>query len=92
MIEKMVTICNKTGLHARPASEFVACAGKFKSRIKVQKVGAEENVANAKSIISILTLCLIQGTQIIISANGEDEQEAAAALAELIESGFGEDC
>jgi phosphocarrier protein HPr len=92
MYSKKVTIQNKTGLHARPASEFISMASKFKSRITIKKVGGEEeDEANAKSIVMVLSLALAQGTEVEITAKGEDEAEAVDALVELVNSKFGEE-
>lgn len=85
MYAKTITIKNRTGLHARPASEFVRCAGTFTSRITIGKTGSEDR-ANAKSIVMLLSLCLVQGTEVEISAKGDDEQQAVNALVALIES------
>ncbi|MGI6606607.1 MAG: HPr family phosphocarrier protein [Peptococcia bacterium] len=87
MIKKEITVMNKTGLHARPASMFVQKASKFKSSIMIEK---EDKTINAKSIISVLSGGIAQGTKITLVIDGEDEQEAEKALVELIESNFGE--
>jgi phosphocarrier protein HPr len=83
MVEKVFTIKNETGLHARPASMFVQKAAKFKSVIKLQKEGKE---ANAKSIISVLSLGASKGSNITISCAGEDENEALEALVDLLDN------
>lgn len=90
MYSKTTTIINKTGLHARPASEFVKAATKFNSKVGLRRVGSEDE-ANAKSIVFVLSLGLSKGTEIEIIARGDDEQEAVDALVALVESGFGED-
>ena len=86
MVEKNVTIVNKTGLHARPANALVNLVKKYASRISLIK---ENKTANAKSIINVLTLDLNQGAQVLVRADGEDEEEALEAvvtyLAELTE-------
>lgn len=89
MYSKMTTVVNATGLHARPASDFIREAAKYQSDITIQRAGSE-TAANAKSIIFLLSLGLAQGTQIIISAEGEDERAAVDALVALVDSGFGE--
>ena len=92
MYSKKVVIQNKTGLHARPASEFISMAGKFKSRITIKKLdGEEEEEANAKSIVMLLSLALAQGTEVELTAKGEDEVEAVDSLVDLINTKFGED-
>ncbi|MEG0542427.1 MAG: HPr family phosphocarrier protein [Angelakisella sp.] len=89
MYSKKVTIQNRTGLHARPASDFIGCASKFKSKIVIKKISDEEE-ANAKSIVMLLSLALGQGEEVEITAKGEDEVEAVDALVALINSKFGE--
>lgn len=89
MYSETTTIQNITGLHARPASVFIACAAKYKSRITIKRVGGDEQV-NAKSIVMLLTLALNKGSEVEICAEGEDEREAVKALVCLIESKFNE--
>ena len=90
MYSKEVTIHNPSGLHARPASEFVAAAGKFKSRITLRKTEEGAKEVNAKSIVMILSQALVTGTTVCLTANGEDEVAAVDGLVALIEGGFGE--
>ncbi len=85
MYVKKAVITNRTGLHARPAAEFVAAAGKFKSRITLKRMDNNKE-ANVKSIVFVLSLSLAQGTQVEISAIGEDEVEAVDTLANLLET------
>ena len=88
MIEEIIIIENKHGLHARPAAQFVKIAGKFKSDIKVIKDGLE---VNGKSIMGIMMLAAEPDSEITIITNGEDEKEALDALKELIKSHFYEE-
>jgi phosphocarrier protein len=92
MYSRKTAIANPTGLHARPASDFIAAAGKFVSKIKISRVGGdpEEDTANAKSIINLLSLGLAQGEEVEISAEGADENQAVDSLVTLIDSRFGE--
>lgn len=86
-----VTIINPTGLHARPASEFVSKAKQFSSRITIKNAAQAASVpVNAKSIIHLLTLGLSQGAVAEITAEGEDESAAVETLKQLVESGLGE--
>lgn len=87
-MEKQVTILNKSGLHARPAAEFVKTASKFASEISLVK---DEKVINAKSIIGVMSLAASKGTVLTIRAEGPDEAEAIETLVSLIESKFGEE-
>ena len=88
MTEANVTIENKTGIHARPASVFVQTATKFKSKIQLQAKG---KTIDAKSILMIMSMGLVKGTDITIVADGPDEAEAVKALKDLVLSKFGEE-
>ena len=88
MYSKDVMVQNQVGLHARPATFFIQKANCFKSSIWIEK---EERRVNAKSLLGILSLGIIGGTQIKIIADGADEQAAVNALVELVESGFSEE-
>jgi phosphocarrier protein len=74
-------------MHARAAVKFVQLAAHFKSEIRVMKDGAS---VNGKSIMGLLTLVAALGLSIVIEAEGPDAEEAVAALAALVEEGFGE--
>jgi multiphosphoryl transfer protein len=82
-----VIIKNPTGLHVRPAKVFVNTAKQFDSDIRVVH-GAKK--VNAKSMISLLTLGVESGSQISILVEGEDEDEALAALETAVNTGLGE--
>lgn len=90
MYKRQTTIVNPTGLHARPASDFVATAKKFSSKISIADLNSKDQPANAKSILILLSLGLAEGTTVEISADGTDETEAVDSLVTLIETGFGE--
>lgn len=87
-MEQKVVISNKTGIHARPASVFVQTAAKFKSKVKVSAKG---KTVDAKSILMIMSMGLVQGTEIVISAEGDDANEAVKTLVDLVNSKFGEE-
>ena len=88
MISADVTITNKLGLHARAASRLVNCASGFAAEIEIVK-GARS--VNAKSIMGVLTLAAAIGTDLVIEADGPDEQQAVDALLALFKDRFGED-
>lgn len=91
MYTRTTTVMNATGLHARPASDFIAMASKYQSFIIIRrKDGDEDEDANAKSIVNLLALGLGQGEEVELEANGEDEKEAVDSLIALIDSKFGE--
>ncbi|MEG1686753.1 MAG: HPr family phosphocarrier protein [Angelakisella sp.] len=87
MFVKEVTVQNHVGLHARPATFFIQKANEFRASIWVEK---EERRVNAKSLLGVLSLGIVGGTDIKIIADGSDEQQAVEALVKLIESGFAE--
>ncbi len=82
-----VKVQNQVGLHARPATFFIQKANEFKSSIWVEK---DERRVNAKSLLGVLSLGIMGGTDIKIMAGGSDEEEAVDALVALVESGFAE--
>ena len=89
-VSRKVIICNKMGLHARPAMQFVDIANQYKAEVHVRKGGEEPADVDGKSIMQMLTLEAIEGTTLQIDADGDDAEAAVASLAALIESGFGE--
>ena len=87
MYVKDVVVQNQVGLHARPATFFIQKANEFKSPIWVER---EERRVNAKSLLGVLSLGILGGSEIRIIADGPDEQAAVEGLVELVESGFAE--
>jgi phosphocarrier protein len=88
MTEKTVVISNRAGIHARPAAVLVQAVKDFKCSIHLEK---GNDKINAKSIMGILTLAAVYGTEIKISAEGEDEEQAVETIVNLFESKFEED-
>ena len=89
MIEKKIKVVNPLGLHARAAALLVRTAGEFQSQINLKRTD-NGGFADAKSILSVLTLAAAKGTELEISVSGADETEAFAALESLFAKGFGE--
>ena len=87
MFVKDVTVKNQVGLHARPATFFIQKANEYKASIWVEK---EERRVNAKSLLGVLSLGIVGGTNIRIIADGADEEEAVNNLVKLVQSGFTE--
>jgi phosphocarrier protein len=81
------TIVNRLGLHARPSATLTQTATRFKADIWLTK-GTRR--INGKSIMGVMMLAAARGATLVVEADGPDEDEALAALAELIGSGFGE--
>ena len=83
MVEDKFIIRNETGLHARPAALFVQKANLFKSDIRL--VHGKKDI-NAKSMIGVLSLGAVQGSEVLIRAEGEDALHAVDVLGELLTS------
>ena len=88
MIEQTTTICNKLGLHARAASKLANTASQFGSQVQVCCNG---KAIDAKSIMSLMLLAACKGTEITVSTEGDDAEQALAAVVALIDDRFGED-
>ena len=82
-----LTLLNKVGLHARPASKFVQTAARFTSKITVHH---GTRAGNAKSMLDVLKLGAAGGTELTITAEGDDAEAALAALQMLVAEKFGE--
>ena len=83
MVVREVVVENQVGLHARPATFFIQKANEFKSTILVEK---DERRVNAKSLLGILSLGITKDSQIILTADGPDAEEAVTALVNLVTS------
>lgn len=79
---------NRLGLHARAAARFVQAAARFDAHIQVTR---GSRTVDGKSIMGMLLLAAARGSSIAIAADGVDAEQAVAALAQLVDSGFGED-
>jgi phosphocarrier protein len=87
MPQRSVRIVNEAGIHARPAAEIVKTAAKFRAEIMISKDGLE---VNAKSIMGVMMLAAECGSTVLLSGEGDDAEAALAAIAAVIENGFGE--
>jgi phosphocarrier protein HPr len=87
MVERSVQVINRNGLHARPAAEIVKAAARFRSDITIVR---EDLEVNGKSIMGVMMLAAEFGSQLLLRADGADEEDAVTAIAKLIESKFGE--
>ena len=81
MVSEKVVAVNQIGLHARPATAFVQKANEFKSSIWIEK---DERHVNAKSLLCVLSMGIVQDTEITIIADGVDEENALAELVDLV--------
>ena len=87
MRERVVSIVNPLGLHARPAAEFVKLAARFHADVELEKDGM---TVNGKSIMGVMTLAAECGSAIRIRTSGDDAEAALAALVDLVARGFDE--
>lgn len=83
MVQNTTLVKNKTGLHARPASQLVALCKKYQSKITIDANGT---VVDCKSIFSLLHGCIQQGTTVTVMADGADEVEALEQVTHYIEN------
>ncbi|HWH22829.1 MAG TPA: HPr family phosphocarrier protein [Allosphingosinicella sp.] len=88
MASRTVDVLNKRGLHARASAKFVTLASSQKAAVEVEKDGSK---VCGTSIMGLMMLGAAMGDRITISADGEGAEEAVAALAELVETKFGEE-
>ncbi len=84
-----VIIINKLGLHARAAAKFVSIANNYPCQIGIGHDA--ENLCNGKNIMSVMMLAASKGTELHLCANGEQAEQALAALQELIDQRFHEE-
>jgi len=89
-IHRTITIRNRLGLHARPATMFVETAMRFNAGIRVRR-SDRTNDCDGKSIMQLLILAATQGTELELVAEGPDAEEALDALSALAEAQFRED-
>jgi phosphotransferase system HPr (HPr) family protein len=90
MVESTLVVTHEVGLHARPAALFVQAANRFASSVRVRNLTTRSETVDAKSILGVLTLGVLRGHEILVSAEGPDEGEALRALRALVEGGFAE--
>ncbi len=89
MLEGNVKVINRLGLHARASAQLVKAASRFSSKIQLKRID-RDITANAKSILSVLTLAAGVGTTLLVLIDGEDEVSAFDEITRLFSSGFGE--
>lgn len=86
-VEARVVLSNKMGLHARPSTQIATTASRFSSDIHIGKDGM---VVDAKSVLELLMLAAECGSELTITAEGDDAKEATRTLVELVQGRFGE--
>jgi phosphocarrier protein len=88
VIERVFAITNKAGLHARAAALLVQCVSKYQAQVTITKDGEE---VNGKSIMGVMMLAAVSGSEISARFEGPDAEAAAAALADLVGRRFDEE-
>lgn len=88
MVEKILTVRNRAGIHARPAALIAQTANRYKSEISLEKDSA---TVNAKSIMGVITMAAAYNTTLTLRVEGADEVEASEAVLALFESKFEEE-
>ena len=88
MVEKILTVQNRAGIHARPAAIIAQTANKFESEITLTR---DDTSVNAKSIMGVIAMGAGYNTQLTLRAEGSDESEAASVLEQLFNSRFEEE-
>jgi phosphotransferase system HPr (HPr) family protein len=86
-VEARVVLSNKMGLHARPSTQIATTASRYSSEIHIAK---DDMVVDAKSVLELLMLAAECGSELNITADGDDAKQAAQALVELVDGRFGE--
>ncbi len=87
MQKSKIEVINKAGLHARAASKLVDLTSGYSADIQI----GHEKMVDGKSILSLMMLAAVQGTELNIEADGPDEEQAISAITALIKDRFGED-
>jgi phosphocarrier protein len=87
ILKRKVVVQNEVGLHARPAKNLVSELNKYSSEVYIEKDGYR---VNAKSIIGVLTLAAVKGTELLVTAEGEDAEEVLDVVEHLFREYFGE--
>ena len=87
-IRRVFEIVNKKGLHARASAKFVQTVEKFDAQVTVTR-GSE--TVGGNSIMGLMMLSAATGTEITVDVSGKQAEDAMAAIADLVTSGFGEE-
>lgn len=90
MIQRVIVVENKLGLHARAAAKLVQLTSRFSSDIHVSREGYQQSI-DCKSILGILMLAASKGSRLVLSIEGIDEAEAGDAIGQLFAAKFGEE-
>lgn len=87
MVEREITVSNRLGLHARAAAKLVQMSGRYTARVTLVCRGRE---VNAQSILGVMMLAAGKGVNLVVRADGVDEQDALTAVVDLFDRRFDE--
>lgn len=90
LVQKIVTVSNLRGLHARPAAELSKLASCFRAEVTLEREDHQEAPADCRSIMGLLMMAAGKDTRLHLCAAGPDAAEAVRRISEYFESGFGE--
>lgn len=90
MIQLLIVVENRLGLHARAAAKLVQLASRYSSDIYLAREGHQQTI-NSKSILGVLMLAASKGMRLVVSISGSDEVEAGEAIGGLFATKFGEE-
>ena len=88
MVEKLLTVKNRAGIHARPAAIIAQTANKFECEVMLAR---DDTTVNAKSIMGVITMAAGYNTVLTLRTEVTDEKEAADAIEALFNSKFEEE-
>ena len=83
-----IEIVNKLGIHARAASKLINATKSFACDVRLRRLDGD--AVDGKSIMAVLMLEAVSGTMLHLTCDGDDEDEAFAAICELVADRFGE--
>ncbi|MEO1007758.1 MAG: HPr family phosphocarrier protein [Planctomycetota bacterium] len=86
--EVRVTVVNRLGLHARPATAFVQLAQQYDSDVRVRR---DDQEVDGKSVMQMMLLAATQGVELSVKCVGVDCETACSAIADLVARGFDEE-
>ena len=89
MLSERLVITNDLGLHARAAAQLVKGIAGFESSVSLKRLDIDR-IVDAKSILAVLTLAAVKGTEVEVTTEGADESDAMSAVMILFANGFGE--
>ena len=91
LFETVVTIGNRMGLHARPATMLAKLSSGFEAELTLERLDGNGETADCRSALSLMMLAASQGTRLLLKASGREAEEAFQETVRLFESRFNEE-